>query len=61
MAHGERANNLSNWRGRDYWSRRYGNDSCTASYRAQAHRDPQSHKRITRRVERRTGKQQQFE
>ncbi len=57
MAHGERAKRLADNSGRDYWQRRHGNNGCNGRP-TDGHSDPKSHKRMTRRAERRKAKQE---
>lgn len=58
MAHGERASRLANNSTRDYWKRREGNNGCNG-YPTDGHHDPKSHKRLTRRAERRKWRQKE--
>ena len=60
MAHGERSRRLANNCGRDYWSRRGGNTGCN-EYPTNGHTDPKSHKRLTRRMERRKQRQERHD
>ena len=56
--HGDRAKRKANKGNRDYWSRRYGNDSQCNSMPCSGHHVPRSAKRITSRAERRKSRQE---